>query len=317
MFIRRKKLVLSGLATVWLGVSPVHALVEDFSSNPFSTWSFGVGDNSNAQFAWNSGASPVYTGDAAGSLSVHLNSSLPTARLQRPLGVTLTDTDSFTLSTRFSFTLTSAPSDQFMQMSFGLVNSSLTGGDRTGSLANFGSDNTFHTVEFDYFPNESIFSGATLSPGVFGAQKSGGDAFGNFASIFGSGSNLGDNTLGINRLPQTVTLEALLDYNGATKVLTLTMNQVNANGSLTLLNTELPSLNLVASGYDSNFPFVVDTLAIMAYQDGFTSPGDPSLVADLTFQKFEFTMAVPEPSAIALIGLGMCGAWAAARRRRP
>ena len=304
--LNRCKFVVSGLAIVWLGVTsnPAFALVEDFAANPFTTWSFGIGNNANSQLAWNSSAPAVYSGDAVGSLSVHLNSSLPTARFQRPLGATLTDTDSFTLATRFSFNITSAPGDQFMQMAFGLVNSGLTGGDRTGSFSNFGSDNTFHTVEFTYFPNDSFFSGATLSPAVFGAQKSGGDAFGNFASIFGSGSDLGDNTVGITELPQNVTLEALLAYNGGTKVLTLTMNQVNPNGSLTLLNTELPALNLNGSGYDSAFPYLVDSLAIMAYNDGFTSSNAPSLVADLTFERFEFiTAAIPEPSVALLVML--------------
>jgi len=306
--LKQNKVVWSCLAASWLGVvSPSsHALVEDFSANPFPTWSFGIGDNSNNQFIWNSSAPAVYSGDAVGSLGAHLDSSLSTARLQRPLGVTVTDTDNFTLATRFSFAVTSAPGDQFMQMAFGLVNSALTGGDRTGSFSNFGSDDVFHTVEFNYYPNVTFFGGPVLSPAVFGAQKGGGDAFGNFASIFGPDSDLGDNTVGITALPQSATLEAVLDYNGATKVLTLTMNQVNANGSLTLLNTELPALDLDTTFYDGAFPFVVDTLAIMAYNDGFTSTGNPSLVADLTFERFEFTSAaIPEPSAVALFVAGV------------
>src|ERR1051325_1938910 len=245
VMLNRSKIVWSALACIGLSVTSNSAvtLVEDFLADPFSplgNWSFGVGDNSQGQVTWNALSSPAYVGDSPGSLSVHLNSSLPTARLQRSLGSTVTDTDSFTLATRFRFSITSAPGNQFMQMAFGLVNSGLTGGDRTGSFANFGSDNTFHTVEFNYFPNDSFFSGATLTPSVFGAQKNGGDAFGNFASIFGSGSDLGDNTVGITELPQNVTLEALLAYNGGTQVVPLTMNQINVNGSSTLLNTELP-----------------------------------------------------------------------------
>lgn len=65
MFVRLK-VVLAGLAVVWLGGTHIRAitLTEDFSSDPFAVWSFGIGDNSNAQFAWNSSAPAAYTGDA-------------------------------------------------------------------------------------------------------------------------------------------------------------------------------------------------------------------------------------------------------------
>jgi len=277
------------------------SLTEDFSANPFTTWSFGIGDNSNNQFTWNSNASAVYTGDATGELDVHLNSALPTARLQRPLGVTLTDTNSFTLSAVFSFTITSAPDDQLMQIAFGLVNSSTTGGDRTGSLDDFYSDNVFSSIEFDYFPNVSaIYGGPTLTPTVFGAQAGpGADAFANIASIFGDASDLGRHTNGITSLPQNVTLQAVLHYDGDTKTITITMGQVNPDGSGTCLDTELPALNLVAAGYETDFPFVVDSLAIMAYNDGFTTPDDPSLVADLKFQRLSFwTPALQPPNPV-------------------
>jgi hypothetical protein len=294
--------------TAALAASSVHALVEDFSSDPFATWSFGVGDNSNSQFTWNTDL-PKYTGDAAGSLTVNLNSSLPTARLDRPLGGSYTDTDSFTLATRFSFQVTSAPGDQFMQIAFGLVNSSLTGGDRTGA-------DVYHTVEFNYFPNVSTFfgTGPTVSPAVFGANKAG-NAFNNFAAFFFSEADLGDNTTGITELPQGLTLEATLTYNGAAKTLALTIHRVEADGSLTLLDIEQPPMSLISlppfSNYDGAAPFVVDTLAIMAYRDGYTSAADPSLVAAVTFERFEFTV-IPEPSTAlltlsALAALGLLG----------
>ncbi|MCG3146772.1 MAG: hypothetical protein PCFJNLEI_00206 [Verrucomicrobiae bacterium] len=309
----RQRIFACALALVVPSVASF-ALTEDFSSDPFVNWSFGIGgaDPGTNRFDWNAGAAPTYVGDPTGELNLHLNSSLPTVRLDRPLGVTVTDTDSFSLTTRFSYSLTSAPGDQFMQISFGLVNSTLTGGDRTGSLLNFGSDNVFHTLEFNYFPNVSTFfvTGPTLTPTVFGAQKGSGDAFANFATSFYGDSDLGDNTVGITELPQNQTLEAGLAYNGATKVLTLSLSRVEADGSTTLLVTEVPPVDLVAAGYDTNFPFVVNSLAIMAYQDGFTSSGDPSLVADLTFQKFDFAV-VPEPTTSLLVlgslGLLICG----------
>ena len=296
----RFKLVIAlGLALA-LGRSSIAAtsLTETFSSNPFAptgNWLFGIGDNSNHQFTWTN-TPAVYTGDPIGELDVHLNSSLPTARFQRPLGVIVTDTDDFTLTARFSFTITSAPEGQDMQIAFGLVNSTSTGGNRTGTAGVYTDDDTFSTVEFDYFPNDNPWD-PTLTPTVFGAQEPGFDAFGNIGFV---SFELAANTNGVTNLPQRVTLQATLAYSGATKSFTLSISQVNSNGTLTLLDTELPALDLpggqsVYSTYDTNFPFVVDTLAIMAYQDGFTTTDNPSLVADLRFQKFDFTTSASPP----------------------
>ena len=285
---RRYLIALLGFAFA-LARSNALTLTEDFSTNPTGTWSFGIGDNSRTQIVW--------TGSA---LNVHYDSSRPTVRFQRPLGRTVTDTDDFKLTARFRFNSIHAPDDQFMQIAFGLVNSLLTGGDRTGSFADFYSDNTFHSVEFSYFPNYSTFfdTGPTLTPAVFGAQTAtNADAFANFASIFGSGSDLRDNTNDVTSLPTNVTLQATLAYSGATKTLTLTVGLVDSNS---VLDTGVPPLNLSASFYDTNFPFRCDALAIMAFQDGFTTTNDPSLIADVQYQRFEFILAEPPPVTINL-----------------
>jgi hypothetical protein len=52
---------------------------------------------------------------------------------------------------------------------------------------------------------------------------------------------------------------------------------------------------LTSSFYDVIFPFQVDSLAIMAYHDGFTTTNNPSLIANLQFQQFEFTDSLPQP----------------------
>ena len=299
---RFKFAVVLGLAFT-LGRSSIAStnFTENFSSSPFGVWSFGIGDNSNNQFTWTN-TPAIYTEDSNGELDVHLNSSLPTARFQRPLGVTLTDTNDFTVTAQFSFHLISNPEEQAIQIAFGLVNSTLTGGDRTGTEDDEGdflaTDNAFDTVEFNYFPSISPdfeFSGPTLTPVVIGAQDGGDDSFGNFAGIFDAESDLGDDTNGITALPQDVTLQATLTYYGGTKTLILAVSQVNSNGSITPLDTGLPPMNLVASGYVTNFPFNVDTLAIMAYHDGFTTTNNPSLIADLRFQRLYFTTSAPPP----------------------
>jgi len=298
--------VLCGVSLLTHPVAAVE-LSDSFSSDPFSNWFFGIGDNSNNQFIWDPSTPSAYAGDPVGSLNVHLDSSLPTVRFQRSLGVTLTDTDNFMLRSRLSGSVSNAPGDQFMQVAFGLVNSNTTGGDRVGSSADFTSDNVFDTVEVNYFPNVStVFgTGPALTPAVFGAQKGSLDAFGNFASAFGSGSDLGDNTVGITELPEFVPLEFILDYDGALKSLSLTVSQVNLDGSLTPLNTELPVLQLPFLSYDEDHPFVIDSLAIMAYHDGFTTVENPSLIVDLTFEVIEFTSPIPEPSSSALVCLGL------------
>ena len=310
-----KKCILAGVGVLALALAArLEALnvSSDFSTNPLTGggWSFGVGSNANNQFAWNQPGS---------SLLVHVDSSLPSVRLDLPIGAALTTSTDFTLTSRFSFTVTSAPDNEGMQFAFGLVNHALTGGDRTGTSANFGSDNAFHTVEFNYFPNVSpaFGSGRTLTPAVFGAQSGGGDAFSNFASVFGSGADLGDNTVPpqIDQLPQAALLLATLNYSASTKLLVLTMQRVNADSSVTTLDTGVPALNL--SGISPSF--AVDSLAIMAYADGFN--GDPftspqvALVGDMNIQQIAVSSPVPEPaSALLLVSAG--GFLALLRRRR-
>lgn len=305
----RSKVVLLGLATLWLGGFTSHAytLVEDFSSDPSATWSFGIGDNSNAQFDWNSGAPAQYTGDSVGSLGVHFDSSLPTARYQRPLGVTVNNVTDFTLTTRFNFDLTQAGPDDFMQIAFGLVNSTETGGNRTGTHPSFGDADTFHAVEFNYYPNVAVWGGPTLSPAVFGEQVGSLDIFGNFAAVFGPGADLGDNGPGfITSLPEGVVLEAEMDFNSALQTLTLTLSQVNPDGTLTPLSTGVPSLSLAFGGT----PFSVDTLAIMAYFDAAdTDDSSVSLIADATFERLEFFAPIPEPQSLAVFAGLMLAAY--------
>ncbi|MCC7519189.1 MAG: PEP-CTERM sorting domain-containing protein [Verrucomicrobiae bacterium] len=297
-------------ASAFLALPAAAAIVtEDFSSNPFGAWTYGVGSNVSNQFVYNASAPAAWTGDATGQLEVHLDSNLPSVRLQRALDVTINDQDNFTLTTRFSMKLLYASTNNSMQIAFGLVNQGLSGGDRTGTATNYASDNVFHTVEFNYFPSVTFFGGPTLTPSVFGAQKGGGDAFANFASSFDTTPSL----------PQDVVLEAVLDYQGTTKILNLTINQVATNGTVTLVQSAAP-MSLITppgfSNYDTNFPWSVNAMAIMAYQDGFNQSGsDPSLQADLIFQRFEFVTPVPEPSVAVLFGAAAGGTLILRRRK--
>ena len=280
---------LAGVATSVAGLT----LVENFSANPLSTWTFGAGSNANSQFTYQTDAA-AYAGDVAGSLLVHLDSSLATSRLQLPLGFTLGGATDFTVSAQFSLANVSALDNQALQFAFGLVNVNSTGANRSGSPTS--SPNTFHTVEVNYFPNVSPIygTGATLTPAIFGAQKNSGGIFANYATIFGSGSDLGDNTTGITALPQNTNLQMNLAYSASTHAFTLLLSQIALDGSLTTLVTEVPVLDLDNEPtYDATLPFQVNALAIMAYQDGYNTSSPPTLSADVTFQK----LAVSVPSS--------------------
>jgi hypothetical protein len=205
-----------------------------------------------------------------------------------------------------------------MQFAFGLVNHTLTGGNRTGLPTDPvfpapGSSNVFSTVEFNYFPNVSpLYGGPTLTPSVFGAQSAGGDAFGNFTSLFGSGPDLGDNVVPaqIDQLPQSVLLLATLDFSASTKLLVLTMQRINGDLSLTTLETGVPALDL-------SFvtpTFAVDSLAIMAYGDGYSS-APTALVGDMDIRQIAVSSPVPEP-ATGLLFVSAGGVLALFRRRR-
>ena len=118
-------------------------------------------------------------------------------------------------------------------------------------------------------------------------------------------------------LPENTALEAQLAYDGATRILTLSMYQVGGGGSLTLLDTELVPLDLDAFGssYDPAHSFEVNTLSIMAYHDGFTTAEDPSLVADVTFDSIALAV-VPEPSSWCLAIAALAGLAVTIRRRK-
>jgi len=295
-------------------------LTENFATDPFGPgrWTFGIGSN-NTRFVYQPNSPIAFNGDTIGSLAVHLDSSLPSARMDLALGTTLTDANDFTVTTQFSMSNIVTNSGGGMQIAFGLVNHTLTGGDRTGSFAT--NADTFSTVEFNYFPafNPDFGSGPSLSPAVFGADVGSGSAFDNFKSLFGSSSDLHDNPPGqVNELPSNVNLQAKLTYQASGKTITLEVARIEADGSLTILSTGVPTM-VLSGGYDSAHPFSVNSLAIMAYHDGFpefltgypdfSSEPSSALQADVTFQKLNVATPAPEPTTtVLLLGIGLLGA---------
>ncbi len=193
------------------------------------------------------------------------------------------------------------------RFAFGLVNHSVTGGNRTG-LAR-----VIHSIRHPAHPTCSARSSSATTqicrrrttsdgPDALGIRRADrrGDAFGNFAASYGNDSDLADGMQAIDQLPQATLLIATLNYTAATELLTLTLQ----DSSLAFLDTGLPALDLSFISPS----FAVDSLAIMAYADGYNSfyPSTPALIGDMTIHQIGVT----------LLGTGADDCAAASHRRR-
>lgn len=284
-------------------------VTDNFSTNPLTSgaWGFGYGSNANNQ--WN------YVSGSDSYLEVALNSALPASKLDLSIGSVLDSATAFRLSVDFSFSVISAPEDQYMQMGFGLSHSALTGSTRIGP----GMVDSFNTVEFNYFPNVAFWGGPTLSPSVFGGYTDEG-GFGNYSSLFGSDSDLGDNTGGqITELPQDLLLRGILEYDGA-GALTLRVGTVGSGGVFTEFLTGLPVLNLTSGGafdtYDPENGFLLDSISLFSYHDGYTIEESPSLDAVVRYHQVTLEV-IPEAGTGLLVSLALLfGAGARSRSRR-
>lgn len=277
------------IAAVLAGITfvpgSIHALTlnEDFSNSPFveDGGRFSVIGPGIDQFFYQVDE-PAFTGDPAGSLVVYYDSARPTTRFSAPLGISVTDEDTFSFGAIMAIQRDGYfPSPfGFMEIAFGLTNSETTREDRTGSLEDFAAD-TFDMVEFDYFPNATFFGGPFVTIAVFGAAPVNNDAFGNF--VFTSGEFF---------LPLDTPLFIQVDYNGVTTAATVSISEISGDGSLTELVTGISPLNIFNTG------FSVDTISISAYKDGWNGPFLPiSLVATVIYDKLFFVKEEQEITA--------------------
>jgi hypothetical protein len=259
---RPRAMLLAALAVVHLvplsitAPAAATAVVHDFSRDPLSEAgpfpAFAVRGPEDA-FVHDPAAAPRFAGDRRGSLAVTYDSTRPTSRLFVSLGRHLTAQDDFVLGA----VLTIRPGIEadpfgFHPIAFGLFNGSTTGDDRTGDLDDFRAD-TFDTLEMAYFPNVSpLFGGPYLSAAGFGAPQ-GDDAFADFA--FGS--------VAAELQPGTTWLVALR-HDAEARTLTLDVWESGSGGRW----IARPGARVTAdvSGLDG---FLVDTLGIAAYHDGF------------------------------------------------
>ena len=277
-----KLAIIAVAATVIVSTAFAAALTETFNTSPFvgDGGSFTLKGPGVAQFTHLSNA-PAFTGDPAGSLEVGYDTLEPATRLTAPLGMAVTETDTFSFGAVLTIRSAGFYADPngFAQIAFGLINSTTTGLDRTGDILDFDND-TFDMVEFNYFPNVStFFGGPFVSPTTLGAQV-GTSAFNNvvFSSLEFT-------------LPLDTPLRVELTYDGGISILTGTIDSIAPDGTLMPLAATVPLDIFNPSGAFAvpiQGGFTVDAIAISAYFDGFAF-GQASVQVTLVYDELFFS----------------------------
>ena len=243
------------------------------------------------------------------SLTAHYDTALPTDKLLFPLAHSLTAEDSFTLSAALTIHSANffADPNGFAQISFGLVNSSTTGNDRSGGVPDgttFGSDgNAYDSVTVDYFPNISpFFDSPTLSPTVItsqtGTETEG--AFSDLNSVFGAESEL--DGPGESPLPLDTPLTATLTYDASSRLFTLQLASASGPLLIDAGGDEDGDSSTIQMTLPAGVDFNVDSFAIPLWTDSYAFDG-PSVVADVTYSSFSVTTAAPEPASLGFVSL--------------
>jgi hypothetical protein len=236
---------------------PAYAgVVARFDSDPLQPGSspvFIAEGNTAARFTFVPGTRPRFPGDRRGSLRVLYDTTLDTGRLGVPLGTVLSLDDDL----RFGAVLTirsagfAADPNGFSQIAFGLWNGHTTGLGRTA----FPSD-SFDLIEFDWFANVTSFGGPFLSPTIFGGNPGSGNAFDNLTFISAQVA-----------LPFDVPLLCEGVYDAGTRRLTVTVSRRGRGVQF----EPIPGAEVSVDVSTLNPGYLVDTLGIAAYGEGFAS----------------------------------------------
>ena len=312
-------------AAIWLGAVALAAggvradLHEDFTTNPLpgsATVRTTLADAMD-------GTRFAYVTDAYGpGVQAAYDSNQPTTKLLFSLGQTLTQNNSFTVSTKFVLgnNLTSVP-DNGMQISFGLVNSVTTGADRAGGTNHGTGGNAYDEVTVDYYPGQGTYGGPFLSPTmVQSASTVAGNSDGYFAAIdFTPKDRLNAN------LPTGVLLNAVMKYDAPTELLTLQVYQDNTALDINSPLNNTPDSTTIANDLSLAYlqyygvpfsTFSVDSFGINLFADTWNPTGN-SIEGDVVFHQIDVTdaPALPEPSALGLLGIGAMALWLRRTRR--
>ncbi|MEX2671352.1 MAG: hypothetical protein WD294_04495 [Phycisphaeraceae bacterium] len=242
---------------------------EDFSDDPVAAGRANVtGDDPNAASRF------THTGNG---LTAGYNGAEPTALLNWDLGRTLTQDDTFGVSTTFSIDALNA--DAFGQLAFGFLNSVTTGTDRTSGIP--GTD-SFDLLSVDYYADDYL--GTTVIPTDDGGDPS-------FLFPWGPASTLD------SPLPEAATLTAELTYTAANQIAAL---QIFQDGSPITFNATAGTTIQTETG---GAEFAVDAFSLTLWKDNWLAEGD-TFTGDLTFSDLTVSTMIPEPHAAALLGLG-------------
>jgi hypothetical protein len=274
--IRTLLLAAVALCTIFAGIPAARAqvVVQDFSSDPARHQGgappYQVRGPGAAQFLYEPASPTRFAGDPKGSLAVTYDSVAPTSRFFTTLPGGFTQDDDFVLGAVITVRPEGFAPDPFgfHPISFSLFNSTTTGDERTGNLSDFRAD-AYDTVELSYFPNVSpFFGGPFLSPDLFG-ERTDPDAFVNFA--FGSVQF---------ELEPGVTYLIELEHTASRRVLVARVSTVHPNGRAVPIEG-----GVVEADLSRISAFLVDSLGITAYHDGFNefSGSGRSLLATVDY----------------------------------
>lgn len=266
--------MLLALSTLLLAASHASAqvVVEDFSTDPSvphpHSSLFEILGPGSARFQYDDRSAARFAGDPRGSLSAIFDSAEPTVRYATTFAGGFTEADDFVFGAILTIRPEGFAADPFgfHPIALTLFNSSTTGPDRTGDSSDFRAD-TFDTVEFSYFPNVSpLFGGPWVSADVFGAPTDA-DAFSHFAFF----------TASIDLTPGTPYLVEMI-HSAGDRRLTARIAAVDRLGRAAPVGETFVDLSAISG-------FLVDSLGIAAYRDGFNeyAPSGHSLLATVDF----------------------------------
>lgn len=222
-----------------------------------------------------------------GTLAAAYDSGLPTARLIRPLGKTLTENDSFRCTVKFTIRSEGfyASSDQAAEISFGFLNSLTTGPDRAGF--SYDDPGAFDVVSFDYFPNIVSTGGPSLMTTIIHSDQGQG-LFGAIDFVYRGETRL--NGPGESDLPRDVPLTAEIVYCGPARRATL---RVRTDSGPLIINTDgdpkggldgdqttiTTPITKTPSGFDAN------AFGLLLWFDSYTE--ESIVVANLVYDEIE------------------------------
>lgn len=261
---------------------------EDFSDDPVIAGRFDVPPGHDAgRFSY----------DLAGpALTIHYNTSLPTAWYLRPIDSqqprTLGRCEDFEFTVKFLVRSAgySADPDSFAQIGWGLINSQTTGEDRVGGSLN--GPYAYDSLTLDYYPNITSFGGPTLGTTIWHSDVGDG-YFNSFDFPFGVESDL-DAGAGDEAPALDTIYTAHVRYNSGAQTAMLTLQGPSGSLAINADGNGGPGgpdgdVNTIQTAMFLESPFVVDTFALTAWEDTYDlDPQTPSVVADVDILEITF-----------------------------